>query len=111
MFHLNVCFVKRRANLGGQILRAQIYGQGSILEPPFHSTFKGGGGPELSVHVSMAWIGEPGSMVKVGFQTPFAYLPLIGGGGGPELDGLKWAPPLSRTIDPRTCRSFTDRRS
>jgi hypothetical protein len=30
----NVCFVKRWVNLGDQNLCAQIYGQGSILEPP-----------------------------------------------------------------------------
>jgi len=30
-------------------------------------------------------------MVKVGFQTPFAYLPLIGGGS--EIGGLKRVPP------------------
>jgi hypothetical protein len=39
----NAHLVKWQADLGGQNLRAQIYGQGWILEPPRHSTFKGGG--------------------------------------------------------------------
>jgi hypothetical protein len=87
---------KEQADLSGQDLRAQIYGQGSILDPLRRSTFnKGGGGPELSMHLSTAWIWEPGSTVKVGFWTPFAYLPLIGGGGGSGIGGLKPPPPLS----------------
>jgi hypothetical protein len=64
----NAHLVKRQEDLGGQNLRAQIYGQGWIPEPPCHSTFKvGGGGPELDAHLSTVWIGEPRSTVKVGF--------------------------------------------
>jgi hypothetical protein len=40
----------------------------------------------LATHLSTAWIGALRSVVKVGFQTPLAILPLIrGGGGGSEL--------------------------
>jgi hypothetical protein len=41
---LSVHESKEWAYLGGKDLRAQIYGKGSILEPPRHSTFKEGGG-------------------------------------------------------------------
>jgi hypothetical protein len=47
--------LKGGMDLGGQDLRAQIYGQEQILEPPHLSTFKrrgGGGGPELRAHLS-----------------------------------------------------------
>jgi hypothetical protein len=59
---------KEWEDLGGQDLRAQIYGQGSIPEPPHHSTFKArGGGLELDMHLSMAYIGMLRSMTRVPF--------------------------------------------
>jgi hypothetical protein len=77
----------------------QIYGQGSILYPLCHSTInKGGGGPELSAHLSTTWIWEHRSTVKVGFRTPFAYLPLIA--GGDRNWWLKEPPPLSHLLFP-----------
>jgi hypothetical protein len=93
-----VCFVKRRENLGSQNLRAQIYDQGSIPDPLRRSTFNkggggGGGGPELSTQVSTAYIGVLSSTDKIGFRTPFAFLPLIrGGGGGSGMGDFVWVP-------------------
>jgi hypothetical protein len=46
-------FIKRQENLGGQNLRAQIYGQGWIPDPLHRSIFnKGGGGGSKIVRAS-----------------------------------------------------------
>jgi hypothetical protein len=85
----------QRANLDGQNLCSQIYGRDWIPEPPCHSTFKrrGGGGVRNWARISRAArIRAPRSMTLKRFQTPFAILPLIKGGGGPEWWGIDEGP-------------------
>jgi hypothetical protein len=77
--------LKGGMDLGGQDLRAQIYGQERIPEAPRHSTFKrrgGGGGPESSAQLLKGQDLGPKSAAEASFRTPLAFLPLIGGGGG-----------------------------
>jgi hypothetical protein len=70
---------------GRQIWATRISTPRSVARVPFRSPLailplKQGGGPELDAHLSTVCIGELGSTVKVGFRTPFSYLPLIGWG-------------------------------
>jgi hypothetical protein len=86
--------VKRQENLGGQNLRAQIYGQGTILDPRRRSTFnKGGGGSGIERAgfdgldwgtriYGQDWIPDP--LCLSTFNK--------GGGGGPEWVTLCGSP-------------------
>jgi hypothetical protein len=77
-------------DLGGQDLRAQIYGQERIPEPPHLSTFKrrGGGVRNRGRTSPTATIRAPGSTTHIGFQEP----PRLStfkrrGGGGSGIEG------------------------
>jgi hypothetical protein len=96
---LSVHEAKERADLSGQDLRAQIYGQGSIPDPLHRSTFNKGGGGSGIERASLNGLDLGARIYGQGWiPDPLCLSTFNRGGGGVWNWRLKAGPPFVKSL-------------